>query len=179
MLTSTQIWLLYVSKSHVLVSAWAQEGSWSPDPEFGNWSTAVDTRSLSLCMLPGAGASNSSNINQALLFYVNSTGQVSALLQLYQNETAQTQWVDITSQESKSLPREFVEQGSGVVTTMYETQPNATFSTPFTSAANFSESTVGALFYSPNARIVELVYRVSISGPGYFEGMNCASLYPE
>ena len=132
-------------------------------------------------MLPGAGAINASNINQALLFYVNSTGQVSALLKLYHNETAKTQWVDITSQESISLPREFVEHGSDVDTTLYETlygsQPNATFSTPFTSAANFSDNTVGALFYSPNARIVELGYEVSISGPGYFTGMNCASSY--
>ena len=98
MLTSTQFGLFYVSESNVIVSVQAVEGSWGPALNyFGKWSAAVDTRSLSNCLLPGAYAQNTSNINVALLFYENSTGQVSALMQHRPNGTSPVQWTDITS----------------------------------------------------------------------------------
>ena len=172
-LTSAQIWLFYVSESHVLVSVQAEGGQWTPDTSLGNWSTAVDAQSLSFCFLPGIGVYNTSNINRALLLYENSTGQVSALLQLFQYTTPQqTQWVDITSQESRSLPNEFKLRDPGGSTTLTESQPNAKFSAPFVSAANFSKNAVGALFSSPNDTITEVIYNVSTSGPGLFSGMN-------
>lgn len=46
-----QIELLYVSESHILISSFAAspsgDGPFTPNTVFENWSTAVDTRSLS------------------------------------------------------------------------------------------------------------------------------------
>ncbi|KAM0799383.1 hypothetical protein BDR22DRAFT_910741 [Usnea florida] len=165
------IGLLYVSENHVLVSAQPIEGFWSQDSSLGNRSTAVDTRSLSFWFLPGIEAyGNTSNVNKALLLYENSTGQVSALLNY------QMQWADITSQRSRSLPNEFKQSVSnGDSTTLYESPlTNATLSVPFISTANLSQlsqpKAIGALFYSPNASIVEVIYDVNASGPGIFSG---------
>ena len=129
---------------------------------------------------------DTSNINQALLLYENLTDQVSALLQLYQGKTNQAQWVDITSQESRFLPKIEQEQNNTYYessTTLYESTP-ANLNAPFICAANFSQSAMGALFYSlntgisPNAGIVEVTYNVSTSGPGLFSRMNPASSCP-
>ena len=185
MLTSTQFGLFYVSRSNVLVSVQAVQGFWNPDPNFLiNWSAAVGTRSLSTCLLPGVDSHNTSNINFAFLFYENSTGQVSALLQHQPNGTSPVQWIDITSQESRSLPDEFKQRDSDSdvgSTTLYESQSGVRLSTPFTCAANFSQNSMGALFHSPNTGFVEVIYTVdSTNGPPYFfSGMSCASSYPE
>lgn len=155
-----------------------EDDSWFPNPYFGpdtgNYSTAVDTRSLSIIQFPGANGSffpnpNVTSItNIALLYYESPNGNVSALL----NRAIQgpgskgdinmlVQWIDITSQESKALPHEFrnapgfnyssslgpeVEENATFSYTLYETDPITIFSTPFS-----SDGTSGsALFYSPS-----------------------------
>ena len=135
-----------------------------------------------------------STSNSALLYYENPTKKVSALLQrihtdVDQNYTnVQPQWVDITSQESQSLPAEFRNvPGFRYSNTLYESDTNATLSSPFTCAANFSLATVGALFYSPHnaslldsGPVVESDYRIGPSGPGNFsKGMHSRSSYLE
>ncbi|CAD6592462.1 MAG: hypothetical protein ASARMPREDX12_006139 [Alectoria sarmentosa] len=186
------IGLQYVSESHILISNNLVQGNWTPDSTFGNWSTAVDTRSLSFCSIPSPEtAPNNSTLNIALLFYENSKGKVSALLQRgssggngsYQSGTIR--WVDITSQESRSLPNDFrntPSSNNNQSTTLYESDTNATFSAPFTSAANISAYGPTMLSYSPNSRIsiVATGYAGSTSGPGIFgAGIHCAFSYPE
>lgn len=138
-------------------------GSWAPDPGFGSYNTAVDTRSLSISLFQPANGSSSFNAytnpttNVALLYYENSSGKVSALLyrlftvgDQHSGSSSQDQWVDITSQESKELPHEFrnapgfnysnsfFETGPNHNTTfshtLYETDPIVVYSTPFTSS---------------------------------------------
>lgn len=151
----------------------------------------MDTRSLSITLLsendtfdlkPGTNVSQ----NLALLYYENPIGKVSALLQrvcfnLSVGDLV-TSWVDITSQESKSLPDEFRNipghgsfsndsfSNDSLSNTLYESDASATFSTPFASIANFSGgATEVALFYSPpNASFVGSMYDVRSSGPGGF-----------
>lgn len=124
------------------------------DTTFGNWSTAEDMRSLSFKSFNET--LTNSTINSALLYYENPTGNVSALLQRT-NAQGQITWVDITSQESKSLPDNFRNAPEpydsyndyNISFTLYELDNNATFSIPFTSAPNFAGNTMTALFYSP------------------------------
>lgn len=145
----------------------------------------MDTRSLSFNSLNETFTGNST-ISSALLYYENPTGNISALLQRT-NAQDQSQWVDITPQGSKSLPTYI-----GTSFTFYELGNNATFSTPFTSAANFAGNTITALFYSPNISpknggpvILTSGYnavaeQVDPGGPGYLlSGMHCVSAYPE
>ena len=200
-----------------------KEGSWAPDPYFGNYSTAVDTRSLSISVFPAANGSSSFNpdtnstTNVALLYYENSNGKVSALLHRlltegnqYSGWSSQDQWVDITSQESQKLPQEFrnapgfsysnslYEFGSNhnatlFSHTLYEADPTAVYSTPFSSAANFFGPSAGALFYSPfnplpnatsplaGGSFFTAGYEIGLSGLGNFSllGMHCVSSYTE
>lgn len=153
------------------------EGSWDQDQNFGNYSTAVDTRSLSITLFPVANDSSilnneNSTTNTALLYYENPNGKVSALLHRHLTVVAENpsygqfsdQWIDITSQESKALPNEFrnapgfnysnslYDSGDGNATfshTLYEADPIAVYSTPFCSTPNTFGGSVGALFYSP------------------------------
>ena len=151
-------------------------GSWTPDLGFRNYSTAVDTRSLSISLFPAANESSTSNAhlgsisNIALLYYENPNGKVSALLYRLlaierklgepQSSYLQDQWVDVTSQESRALPDEFFnpdiihsfstkyDRNATFSHTLYDVNPNIVYSTPFTSAANFYWFAAGALFYS-------------------------------
>ena len=138
--------LYYVSESNIVSSTFLREGegSWVPDGYFGNYSTAVDTRSLSISLFPTANNSSNFNLdeasttNVALLFYENPNGKVSALLHRLMNivwgpqggESWQDQWIDITSQESEALPNEFRNApGFNYRNTLYQLSPyNTTFS---------------------------------------------------
>lgn len=119
----------------------------------------MDTRSPSVTPIatPMLQPDSDSTVNSALLYYENPNGAVSGLLRrtvyLFDQYSGSedTQWVDITSQESKSLPNGFRNvPHSHYNHTLYESYPNATFSAPFTSAANSSGSVIGALFSQPN-----------------------------
>ena len=171
---------------------------------FGNYSTAVDTRSLSIGLFPSANESFSFNPstnstgNVALLYYENTDGKVSALLQRLQTfgDIQQDQWIDVTSQESDELPHEFrnapgfnysnsfYQIGSTHNTTfshtLYEADPIAVYGTPFTSTAiPLGTASTSAMFYSPpdplpNTTILaggsffDAGYEIGISGPGNF-----------
>lgn len=170
--------LYYISENHTVCSNVMIEGSWGQDQYFGGYSTAVDTRSLSIILF--SVANDSSNLNNensttniALLYYENPNGKVSALLYRPLTVIAENQndgpylldqWIDITSQESKALPNEFrnapgfnysdalyTHSGYGNATfshTLYEADPIAVYSTPFCSAPNTFGVSV-AWFYSP------------------------------
>ena len=143
----------------------------------------------------------------ALLYYEIPNGIVSALLQrwnstVYPNgifEFSNPQWVDITSQDSKSLPDEFrsipTNTSSDILysNALYESDTNATFSTPFTSggANNISGSLMKAISYSPSndspigeafvsgGAIVYTGYMVGPNGSGKFnQGMYCDPSIP-
>ena len=149
----------------------------------------MDTRSLSITST-GDSSDTDSLTESALLYYENPTGKVSALLQ------HGVGWVDITSQESKSLPDEFrnAPNGDGSKTLSEAVWENAKLSTPFTSGANWTGPGIGALFYSPiNASSVNDIfslynmdYAISPSGPRNFSTpgnftscMHRSSSYPE
>ena len=164
----------------------------------------MDTRSLSLSSVPSD--ANTTLISQAILYYENPTGNVSALLQRitdndpteYNVPSWSQKWFDITSQKSESLPNEFRNideknsSKSSYSKTLYESNTNATYSTPFTSGANFAGWNVGALFYSPSNKsldgsplisgggIVAAGYTMSLNGTGNFTaGMRYHSPCPE
>ena len=105
--------------------------------------------SLSITSIEGVLPSTNTTINSALLYYENPTGNVSALLQRT-SITFADECVDITSQASESLPNEFRNSAGQTSNTLYESDTNATYSTPFTSGANFTGWDIGALFYSPS-----------------------------
>lgn len=192
--------LYFVSEYHLLSSSIHDEGFWVLDSTLGNFSTAVNTRSLSITSV--SNNDTNSTTNSALLYYENPTGNVSALLQRISPQPTQilkvlnAQWIDITSQESKSLPDEFRNVPDfNLSNTLYEST-NAKFGTPFTIEANFSGSSIGALFYSPPTSasrfrwfegylysagtIVTADYIIGPRGPGNFSaGMHFAGLYPK
>ena len=140
----------------------------------GNYSTAPNTRSLSIAALgttPPLTVDPSTN--SALLYYENPSGNVSALLQQGGG------WVDITSQESKSLPQEFRNIEESDSYTLYDSGELGTLSTPFACGANWSgPGTIGAIFYTPNGlisnttspanvRFTGNLYSIGSSGPGH------------
>ena len=166
----------------------------------------MHTRSLSISSIGGTEGLlpiTNSITNSALLYYENSTGHVSLLLQrirfIEPSSTAGTgsyrlsQWVDITSQESKSLPNEFHDTpGETFSNTLYESDTyNAIYSSPFTSGANFATWSVGTLFYSPSSAALNgtpisgdfIAFAGGTfgpSGPGKFSaGMHSACSYSE
>ena len=161
-------------------------GSWTPDRFFGNWTTAVNTRSLSVCLLNETILSTNSALNLALLFYENPTGKISALLQRAKRPGA-TEWIDITSQGSKSLPDAFhrgPNLNSGLDPTLYQTDSDVTYSTPFTCAEMLDGNPMELLFYSPNSTDpIRVVAYQSSSSPGgdsgFMQGMYCAYSYPQ
>lgn len=158
-----------------------------------SYTAAKDTRSLSTTSIeaPMGFPNTNSSFNTALLYYENTHGKISALLrrldyQVYSTEsTGGTQWIDITSQDSKALPNEFRNvPGFNYSRTLYESNTNASFTTPFTSDANSSVFSVRTLFFLlPNASLeidkfripdgafVCAGYRTNSSGPGNFTGM--------
>ena len=109
-----------------------------------NFSTAVDTRSLSITST-GRLSDTGSPQNPAHRYYENPTGKVSALLQ------HSYEWVDSTSQQSKSLPDGFHNAPYAEYSKiLYDSDnSNLTFRAPFSSRANWTESGIEALFYSP------------------------------
>ena len=165
----------------------------------------MHTRSLSISSIGGTEGvlpTTNSTTNSALLYYENSTGNVSLLLQrikfidslrTHEDSTAYrlSQWVDITSQESKSLPNDFHDTpGQTFSNTLYGSDTyNAIYSSPFTSGANFATWSVGTLFYSPSSAAPNDVpisghfiafggCTFGPSGPGNFSaGMYSACLY--
>lgn len=170
----SQITLYYVSEDNVLNSSDYTGGSWSPsfNSSLGNYSTALYTRSLSVAptdiLLP---LNSADSTNATLLYYENPSGNVSALLQQGK------QWVDITSQDSKSLPHEFRNTNTTSEShTLYESANVGMPRIPFACGANWStDQAIGAIFYSPNAsefleglRFTGNHYRSGSSGPGTF-----------
>ena len=126
-------------------------------PGLANYSTAVNTRSLVIIPLSESVVPNSSYINQAILYYENPNGDVSALLQ--RRVSAEYQWVDMTSQESQSLPHDCRNlPNNGSSHTLYESE-GAAISTPFTpswagtnpSADKIGHSTRATVYTSANS----------------------------
>ena len=167
--------LFYISENGTVASIAVSDaqGSWFPYQELWNYSTAVNTRSLSITLFPFANTSlnttENSTTNVALLFYENPNGKVSTLLYRLINTFNSPggvlfdQWINITSQESKALPNEFhnapgsnhsntpyrlCEFSNTCSHTLYEADPNAVYNTPFFSTPNFLGA-VGATFHSP------------------------------
>ena len=189
-----QISLYYVSEGHVLTSISGATGEWSRARSGGlasgksgnyssNYSTALNTRSLSITST-GSSSDTDSPENSALLYYENPFGKVSALLRHGWD------WVDITDQESKSLPGEFRNAPDvGISKTLYESLHNNTStSTPFTSGANWIGQPIAAVFYAPppsnnNGLPFSTMFAGYDIGPtnsGYFiVGMHCAYSYPK
>ena len=213
--------LYYVSESGIISSNFLMGGSWSPDPQLGNYSTAVDTRSLSISLFTTAKNSTDFNnlfeestTNEALLFYESPNGKVLALLYRVMNvvstpggESQIDQWIDITNQDSKALPNEFrnapgfnysnslillSNNNTTFSKTLYEADPIAVYSTPFSSGLDSSGS-VNAIFCSPlglplNAtsppsgeRFIAASYTIGLNGTGNFSvgGIQHATLYTE
>lgn len=172
--------LYYVSQSHVLSSSLLDpSGGWTLDSTLENHSTAVDTRSLSITLIGNGSFETNPITNSALLLYENPSGNVSALLQRISRQS--TQWLDITNQESQSLPDEFRNLPSALYwsRTLYESNSNVTYGTPFACfTTSVSKNTsMEAVFYSPSSASLEpTLYDINLSGPGNFSsGMHCAS----
>ena len=189
--------MYYISESHALVSTVYDQGSWYPDPSLGiptsvNYSTAKDTRSLSISSLENGSFTEASSANEsfhgkhptvdlALLYYEDPTGTISALPQQW--NLSEFHWADVTSQKVDSLPNESLNVANLVCqsSVLYECNTVGTLTTPFTSAANYSGASVGALFLSPSntsqvaggppgsgGTIVNSRYSI---GTGFVEGM--------
>ncbi|CAD6587164.1 MAG: hypothetical protein ASARMPREDX12_002766 [Alectoria sarmentosa] len=189
---SSTITLFYVSRTHALNSSVYFSGSWSAqtsqgDLSQGNFSTEVNTRSLSVAQTGFVPANETSTgKNLALLYYENPTGKVSALSQeivlravtgleageSVDGESVSSQWVDITSQESRSLPGYYRNTpgstAGGYSKTLDESLDSNIFtlSTPFTCGVNSSNDfAVDAIFYSTNASNSEISYNAYTTGP--------------
>ena len=118
----------------------------------------------------------------ALLYYENPTGKVSALCQeSYYADRGEgiQEWIDITSQDSKSLPSEFRNapdsaSGDNSKTLDESLVPNIfALSAPFASQAENETqgSGIEANFFSPNASSFEFqynIYSASLSDAGSF-----------
>ncbi|KAM0800260.1 hypothetical protein BDR22DRAFT_256058 [Usnea florida] len=117
-------------------------GLWYPDEILskGNFSTAANTRSLSVC-----GTNETSEI---LIYCEDPTGNVSAISQPWTEY-----WINATSQESNSL-WEFRNNpaliSDGYSKTLYESlRTNTTLGAPFACGASWTGTSIGAVFYSP------------------------------
>ncbi len=128
-------------------------GYWSQDTSL-IFPTAANTRSLSVALIGNGSLSTNTTTNSALLYYENPNGNISALLRRGDPLREDAQWIDITSQGSESLPDEFRNTPSfnvptlytnGRSRTLYESDTDATFNTPFRSGASFPS----VLFYDP------------------------------
>ena len=203
--------LYYISENGIITSNFLSEhqGSWFPHQDLGNYSTAVDTRSLSISLFPLA--NNSSNLNTtqnsttnvALLFYENPNGKVTTLLYRLINTFNRPsgflfeQWINITSQENKTLPNEFYNapgfnysntlnypcdsySNTTCSHTLYEADPDVLYNTPFFSAPNNLFGSLGAMFYSPSRHplnasstsdsdsFITINYSIDLNGSGNF-----------
>ena len=135
-----------------------------PDTDLENYSTAVDTRSLSVASVSTANQSTDTNstITYAILYYENPTGQVSALIQRF-SPAYGVKWIDVTSQNSQSLPSDLRKYHNPPYSnTLYESVFNDTFSPPFTTRNGISIKQ--ALFYSPlHDCILNTIYIPSVN----------------
>ena len=135
-------------------------------PGLANYSTAGNTRSLGIIPLSKSGTPNSSYTNQTILYYETPNGKISALLQRL--ISAEYQWIDITNQESQSLPHNCRNgPNSESSQTLYESE-DAVISTPFLTGwihTPLLADGVGyvsrAFFYSPENEFVEMDYNVA------------------
>ena len=202
-LTSTQISisLFYVSENNTVSSnVLVQNDSWIPNPMLGpdsrSYSTAVDTRSLSIKRIVNdSRLEMNSTTNCALLYYEDTSGKVSALLNRVSERPnpssglgLQFQWINVTSQESEALPPEFrnapgYNYSKTFSHTLYESDPFTVYRTPFSSD--------GGLFYSPSNPVLSAAspltggsifwtgYNIGTTGPGNFSqvGMHYVSSY--
>ena len=134
----------------------------------------MDTRSLSVALLATGNQSidTKSVDTLAILYYENSTGQVSALLQRFTLDGTPT-WIDITSQSSQSLPGDLrKDPDPNLSNTLYESAPNDKFSPPFTiGIAHYLgsvEAIVGARLYSPlHVSIFRTNYYLRVNDSGF------------
>ena len=153
-----------------------------PDPDLENYSTAVDTRSLSVASLstPNQSTDTNSTTTYTILYYENPTGQVSALIRRF-SPAYGVKWIDVTSQNSQSLPSDLrKDPAANLSYTLYESAPNDKFSPPFTTETGYYNDTFPdvqstANFYSPLHDCILNTYYlrgVNDSGfltPGYFD----------
>lgn len=182
-----QITLYYVSERHVLNSSTYSSDPWSSKISQGalsrgNFSTAVNTRSLSVAQTESVLSNETSTgTDLALLYYENPTGKVSALSQetvvegvegVEGGESINTEWVDITSQESKSLPDRYRNTPGSTAEDYSKTLDESldsnvfTLSAPFTCEGNsFNGPVVKAIFYSTGALNLEIQFNVYTTGP--------------
>ena len=139
----------------------------------------MNTRSLSIASIGTIGGNRT---NSALLYYENSSGNVSALLRRVpvspsDDQDTDFQYVDVTHQ-STALPDDFHNVGpSDTSYTLYESDTSVTFIAPFASQTNWSAN-VGALFYltqDPSSEqyregdfFEAVTYMIDPSGPGNF-----------
>ena len=133
----------------------------------------MTTRSLSVAST-GTSLSSSQDISDlALLYYENPYGKVSALCQesYFANLGDQgfgaitNKWIDITSQESKSLPDEFRNAAALAPVANSKTLDESfmsNISAPFTCK---TDSGVEAYFFSPNASNFEFRSNIYVTGP--------------
>ena len=152
----------------------------------------MNTRSLSVAKTEIYNHSELAMAQQVLLYYENSTGGLSALFQetgLDQGiENFRDHWVDITSQESKSLPDGFRNSpnstAEGYSKTFYESLVTNSFtlSASFTCQSGSGNRDIGAMFYSPNVsnfRFQSNDYSTCVGGAGTFNrSIHFAFLYP-
>lgn len=143
-----------------------------PDTDLENYSTAVDTRSLSVATVSTFDQlidTNSTTTNLVILYYENPTGKVSALIQRFSpNDSVNTvKWIDVTSQNSQSLPSDLrKDPDPSLSNTLYESLFNDTFSPPFTTRNGTDISQ--ALFYSPlHDCILNTIYHPSVNDSGF------------
>ena len=180
--------MYYVSDSHYLSSCVVEGTELSNEflHQYSNYSTAVDTRSLSVTLVNRSETipfADSLNGNIALLYYENPTGNVSALLQrsVWTRYEQSFQWLDITSQSNQSLPGEFRNVPNSSVSnygsshTLHESLANTRLGTPFTSGANFvdsgvgNRSSLGMRFNAPsNDSLVYVQYDLGLTGSGTY-----------
>ena len=128
----------------------------------------MNTRSL--CVAQTGIVPSNENSTGTLLYYENPTGKVSALsANIGFNESMGGEWVDITSQESKSLPESYRNTpdptAGGGSKTLDESLDSSIFtlSAPFTCGANISA--IEAIFYSKNATDPKIQSNTYTIGP--------------
>ena len=170
----------YISKNDIvnLNSLSENEDFWILYELYGNYSAAMNTRSLSINLfstinfLFNFDFNKNSIINIILLFYENPNGKISALLYRFMNiinenpqveKFQQDQWIDIINQENKILSNEFYNafgfnynntlykiSGYNITfsRTLYEADPIVVYSIPFFNTFNFLYGSVSAMFYS-------------------------------
>ena len=142
-LTFIQVFLYYVSESHVLHSS-PIAGIWDGQDPQQNYTTAENARSLCIASIANATTGSESS---AYFFYENSTGSVSALLRRQSTSgfpRSGFQYVDVTNQ-CKALSHDFC---SGFISDSH-TVYNLGLSVPFTCPTTWnSTDIIGPLFTS-------------------------------